>query len=62
MCGRGLHVANSILVITFFAAHKFGLNALSTPVATDRQQGHWGSKGVSVAGADIAETISLRSH
>lgn len=31
----GLHVANSILVIKFFAAHKFGFNALSAPLATD---------------------------
>lgn len=31
----GLHVANSILVIKFLAAHKFGFNALSAPLATD---------------------------
>lgn len=47
----GLHVANSILVIKFFAAHKFGFNALSAPPATDSgkfiegsQRGHSGGK------------------
>lgn len=39
MCGRALHVANSILVIKFFAAHKFDFNALSVPLATDWQAG-----------------------
>lgn len=50
MCvwGRALHVANSILVIKFFAAHKFDFNALSAPLATDWQAG---SQAGSLAGS-----------